>query len=633
MIEKYCIDKVKDSCRIEDVVGSYIELKKNGANLLCLSPFSNEKSPSFTVSPAKNIYKCFSTGKCGDSINFVMEFKKVGYIDAIKILADKYHIELIDFKDSKPVKYIKPIWKNNTMLSDKLIKWFEKRKISQSTLEAFKISEGIEWMPNKLKAPGGQVNTIQFNYFLDGELINTKYRDSEKNFKLVKDAELIIYNLDSIKDFTSVIIVEGEMDALAVYEAGFKNVLSVPNGATKGANNLTYLDNSIDYLNHVTEFILALDNDENGNKLKDEIARRFGFENCKQVVFKDCKDANDCLIKYDKQAVVDSIQEAKEFPIIGVFNAHDIEADIMDYYNNGLPQGTGISMQEVDMHIKFHQGYLTMITGIPGHGKSEFLDFVLCRLNLSDDNWKTALFSPENHPLQLHFSKFAEKMTGKPFEGPHKMSPIELKYVIDYHANNFFFINPEDDFTIESILQSVKELIKRKGVKSFVIDAWNKLDHKRTKDKNDYISEVLDIITKFCERNMVHCFLVAHPKKMGKDKDGKPLVPELYDISDSAHFYNKTANGVCVYRNFETGLTEIYFQKIKFKHWGKPGMIHLGWNYLNGRYFKGTPNNDSWLELPSPPPLQPNTDFLNNAKELPKEPDLILGSDNGDIPF
>lgn len=620
MIEKYCIEKVKDACRIDEVISSYLELKKNGANLICLSPFSNEKSPSFTVSPSKNIYKCFSTGKSGDSINFIMEYKKVNYIDAIKILSEKYQIELIDSKDIKPVKYIKPIWKNNTMLSDKLIKWFEGRKISQSTLESFKISEGLEWMPNKRKGEGGQINTIQFNYFLDNELVNTKFRDSEKNFKLVKDAELIIYNLDSIKDFDSIIIVEGEMDALAIYECGFKNVVSVPNGANKGTNNLTYLDNSIDSLMHVKEFILALDNDENGNNLKDELARRFGFENCKQVTFKDVKDANDCLIKHGKQSVIDCINEAKEFPIIGVFDAYDIEPEIMDYYINGLPQGTGINMAEIDNQIKFHQGYLTCITGIPGHGKSEFLDFVICRLSLTDDNWKTAFYSPENHPLQLHFSKLAEKLIGKTFEkeSPNRISPLDLKASIDYCANNFYFINPEDDFSINSILDRVKELIKRKGIKAFVIDAWNKLDHIRgNKDKNDYISETLDTITKFCERNLVHGFLVAHPKKMGKDKDGKYMIPELYDISDSAHFYNKTANGLCVYRNFETGISEVHIQKVKFKHWGKTGCVMLGWNYINGRYYKGTPNNESWINLPEPPKqLQPNTDFTNQTQPI-----------------
>jgi twinkle protein len=631
MYSKISIDKIKDASNIVQVVGGYLELKKNGANYICLSPFSNEKSPSFTVSESKNIYKCFSTGKSGDCINFLMEYKKINYIEALKVLSEKYVIPLEDEKDAVKLKYIRPIWKNNTMLSDKLIKWFEtQRKISQNTLIDLKISEGIEWMPNKKTGISGNVNTMQFNYFIDNELINTKFRDSDKNFKLVSGSELVMFNLDAIKNETTCIIVEGEMDVLALYECGVKNVISVPNGATKGKNNLTYLDNSIIYLEHITDFILALDNDENGNKLKDEIARRLGFENCKIATFKDCKDANDCLIKYGitetfKCTLFDNLTD---FPIVGVFNSHDIEDEIMDYYNNGLPEGKGVNMPEIDTYLKFHLGYLTMITGIPGHGKSEFLDFLICRLNISqniegedesDNGWKTAFYSPENHPLQLHFSKLAEKLTGKSFDkkSVNRITPEELRYTIDYCANNFYFINPEDDFSINSILDRVKELIKRKGVKAFVIDAWNKLDHIRgAKDKNDYISETLDTITKFCERNLVHCFLVAHPKKMGKDKDGNAIVPELYDISDSAHFYNKTANGISVYRDFVDGDTQIHIQKVKFKHWGQTQTINLGWNYINGRYYKGNYNNDSWI-YKEIEPKQPevNADFLTQSNQ------------------
>lgn len=618
MISKISIDKVKDTANIVDVVGSYLELKKNGANYVCLSPFSNEKTASFTVNASKNIFKCFSTGLGGDCIEFIMQYKKVNYIDAIKILAEKYSIILDEENNTIKTIYRKPIWKNNTILSDKIVKWFEnERKISQQTLNDLKVSEGIEWMPLKNNPKGHTTNTIQFNYFINNELINIKYRDALKSFKLFKDAELVMYNLDAIKNEDTCYIVEGEIDALTLHEVGIKNVISVPNGATKGKNNLSYLDNSIEYLEHIKNFVLALDNDENGNNLKEEIARRLGYENCKIAVFKDCKDANDCLTKYGKDETLKCLlyDNLIDFPIIGTFTAYDIENEILDYYNNGLPEGTGIGMAEIDTNLRFHQGYLTMITGIPGHGKSEFLDFILCRLNISEDNWKTAYFSPENHPLQLHFSKLAEKLIGKSFDlkNKNRMSPTDLRNAIDYCHDNFFFINPEEDFSINSILNSVDKLVKRKGIKAFVIDAWNKLDHRRRgKDKNDYISETLDTIVRFCELKKVHCFLVAHPTKMQKDKNnGKMEVPTLYNISDSAHFYNKTANGICVHRDFETGQTEIHIQKVKFKHWGQTATIHLAWNKENGRYYKGTPNNDNWLYKETTNSLQPNTDFLD----------------------
>lgn len=538
-------------------------------------------------------------------------------------------VVLVEVKDSiqQIVKkvYEKPIWKNKTELSDNVVKWFESRKISQCILKEFNITESVEWMPQTSQ----NAKTINFNYFKFGELVNIKYRDRDKNFKLFKGAEMIFYNIDATIQSDEIIIVEGEMDVLAMASAGYKNVISVPNGCNeKGNINMDYLDNCIDLFSNDCRFILALDNDLVGNRLKDEFARRLGFENCTTVVFKDCKDANDCLMKYGIHGIIESIAEKKEFPIIGVFDANDIKEDIYNFYNNGLPPGCGIGMAEIDMHIKFQVGYMTIITGIPGHGKSEFLDFLLCRLNISH-GWKTALYSPENHPLELHFSKMAEKMIGKPFEGSNRMNHLDLDAMIKYHADNFYFINPEDDFTIDSILSMAKALVRKKGIKALVIDAWNKLDHKQGSDtETSYISKALDKLALFCERNQIHLFLVAHPTKIQKDKKTNLYeIPNLYSISGSANFYNKTANGLTVYINRDTGGVEIHVQKVKFKHWGKPGCIHLGWDHKNGRYYKGTPNYDNWLYYDQPKQVEQNNDFLTQSN------DLVINNDNEPPPF
>lgn len=528
-------------------------------------------------------------------------------------------VEKKDFEQKRTeIVFKRPLFNSNTKYSPNVIKFFEARKISEKTLLDLKVTEGIEWMP-KAK---DKINTIQFNYFRNGELINTKYRGKDKDFKLFKDAELIFYNIDCAIDNEVIVIVEGEMDALAMYEAGYRNVISVPNGAGLGKINFDYLDNCIDAFSDNTKFILALDNDKAGINLRDELARRLGVENCFKVIFKDCKDANDCLIKYGVQGVIDAMQEKVEFPIEGVFNATDIEVDIYNYYNNGLPKGCGVDVYELDSYIRFQEGYITTITGIPGHGKSEFLDFLLCKLNIIH-GWKFGLYSPENHPLELHFSKFAEKITGKPFEGNNKLTPIDLANMIKYHSNNFFFINPKEDFTIDNILSSVKSLVRKKGIKGFVIDAWNKLDHQYTQNETKYISEQLDKLAMFCERQKVHLFLVAHPTKIQKDKStGLYEIPNLYNISGSANFYNKTANGMTIYRNFAENITEVYIQKVKFKHWGKVGCVHMAWDFNNGRYYKGTPDNTNWLN-DKEKPLQTNTGFLEEKVSEFKE----------DVPF
>jgi len=185
----------------------------------------------------------------------------------------------------------------------KVEEWFATRGISKQTLQDLRVTEGPEFMPQT----GKSENTIQFNYFMGDQLINIKYRDGRKNFKLYKGAEKVFYNINSIVGYDYCVIVEGEMDVLAMHEAGIKNVISVPNGATLNSNNLDYLDNCIDYLDDKTKIVLAVDADEPGQALKQEFIRRLGAEVCFLVDFEDCKDANDYLVKYGSNKLRDAI--------------------------------------------------------------------------------------------------------------------------------------------------------------------------------------------------------------------------------------------------------------------------------------------------------------------------------------
>jgi len=514
-------------------------------------------------------------------------------------------ITLVKKKDYTPIvkiEYKRPIWRNNTELSDKAIKWFESRKISQKTLLDLKVTEGVEFMPQISK----EINTVQFNYFRDGELVNVKYRDGNKNFKLVSGAELIFYNLDCLKEIDKefknyVVIVEGEIDALSLHEAGFKNVISVPNGASTGKNNLAYLDNCVDLFGDDMEFYLALDNDRAGNNLRDELALRLGLEKCYKISFKDCKDANECLVKHGIQGIIEAVSNKKEYPIEGIFTASDISDEIDDYYENGLPKGVGIGLPEFDQFLRFHKGYMTVITGIPSHGKSEVLDFICAKLNVVD-GWKIAFYSPENQPLQLHFSKIAEKLIGKPFNGFGRMNVNEVALAKTYFNDNFYFIKPEKDVSLDNILVKVRSLVRKKGISAFVIDAWNKLDHQYSGNETQYVSAQLDKLDNFCQLNNVHLFLVAHPTKIQKDKQtGKFEVPNLYSISGSANFFNKTGNGISVYRNFgeDNKRSDIHIQKVKFKHWGEPGLVSWNWDKTTGRYYSAATDAENWIGVTS----------------------------------
>lgn len=509
--------------------------------------------------------------------------------------------------------YIKPVWKNKTELSNQAVKWFESRGISQQTLTDWKISEGLEFMPQA----GKEMNTIQFNYFdQNGELTNIKYRTGNKHFKLHKGSQLIFYGLNTVSFGSSAIITEGEIDSLSLWQSGFKNVLSVPNGANPKNNNLEYFEPVADQFAACPEIILWVDNDGPGRKLREDLAERIGKEKCKYVEYKDCKDANECLQRYGYGGVKEAIETAKEFPLEGVFTVQDIENEIDDMYVNGLTPGLKIGHQTFDEHLSFVRGYMSVITGIPGHGKSDFLDEIALRL-LYKHGWKTAYYSPENRPTQLHFSKLARKIIGKAFTGQDQMSPLDLKAVKEFLNNKFWFIKPEKDFTLDSILSHVKQLKSRYGCDAFVIDAWNKLEHKYGQSETKYIGESLDKLNIFCEVNAIHCFLVAHPTKIQKDKNtGKYNVPSLYDISGSANFFNKADNGITVYRDFEENKTTVYVQKVKFAHWGKVGMVDFTYDLKSGRYIESSAaygySPEPWIQIKQQA-LPTNNNFLTET--------------------
>ena len=217
----------------------------------------------------------------------------------------------------------------------KVEEWFATRGISKQTLQDLLVTEGPEFMPQT----GKSENTIQFNYFMGDQLINIKYRDGRKNFKLYKGAEKVFYNINSVVGYDEAVIVEGEMDVLAMHEAGIKNVISVPNGATLNSNNLDYLDNCIDYLDDKVKIVLAVDADEAGQALKQEFIRRLGAEVCHLVDFEDCKDANDYLVKYGSSKLRDAIHAASQVPLEGVSTLRDIEDELKDFVKNGFKPG------------------------------------------------------------------------------------------------------------------------------------------------------------------------------------------------------------------------------------------------------------------------------------------------------
>lgn len=583
MISQQTIEQVKAATKIVEVIGSFLTLKKRGADYLALCPFHSEKTASFTVSPAKEIYKCFGCSKSGDAISFLVEHEKLDYIGAITWLAKKYSIE-VETQEEKTYSKPQPRLEK---ISKKSIEFFEARKISNNTLLRFGITESREFM-SELKQ---EANVICFNYFRDEKLVNIKFRGPKKSFKLEKNAELIFYNLDAVKDEKEVVIVEGEIDCLSMHECGIYNAVSVPNGASKGKQNLQYLDNCWQYFEGKEKIILALDNDPCGELLREELGRRLGKERCYQVTYPEgCKDSNEVLMKWGKDSLLEILKNAKQWPLEGIILVEDLFEEVVNFYVDGYPQGAKAHITGIDDHISFVPGQMTTITGIPGSGKDEVMNYISVGL-ARYENWKFGICAFEEPP-SVNVTKLQEKLVNKAFafrkDHGNRMDQTEFQWSLNFVKDHYWFINIEQiGARLEVVLEKAADLVKRVGINALILNPWNCFEHNR-KDgmsETEYVSSCMTMINNFDVKYGVHTFLIAHPTKINKKKDtGKYEVPTLYQISGSAHFFNKTFNGISVYRDFETNITDIYFQKIKWYWLGKIGFVSFNFNTETRQY-------------------------------------------------
>jgi len=533
----------------------------------CSNGRKKSKDPCLSVNLDKEVWNCWHCGFKG----CLME-ENTGQSHSSSAIKTKREA------------YKKPTAQGAVGLSQKARTYFNKRGIIDEVLERNKITDGLEWMPQVQK----KVNTIQFPYFKDGKIVNIKFRDGEKNFKLIKDAEQTLYGFDDIKGDT-LIWVEGEIDKLSAEVAGFKNCVSVPNGAD---SKLDFLENCFPALENISIHIIAADDDVKGEKLKTTLLKRIGLKKCKLVKWPlGCKDFNDVLVKNGKEKVQQIIAGAKFCPIEGIISVRNLADGILNLYENGTEGGVKIGFKDLDPLYSIKLGEWTLVSGSPSNGKSEFLDALIIKL-ARDRGWKFGICSPENQPIEGHVGRLAAKYLEKPFHRgwDDRMSGGELIQCMRLLDQHFEFILPEEEaLTVKYILDRADDLVYRKGINGLIIDPWNELDHSRpfSFSETEYISLCLTKIRKFARERNVHIWIMAHPTKLQKTDKGQYPVATPYDVSGSAHWYNKADNCISVWRDVaepENPEVQIHVQKIRFRENGKHGMATLHYEKSTGTY-------------------------------------------------
>lgn len=537
----------------------------------CTHDRKNKRDPSLSVNKEKGVWNCHNCGWKGSLNNFTVREQK------------------------KEFKIPESRLQN---VGDKMLKFFELRGISNTALLTAKVSESVEWFPADAKnnKPEGKQNTICFNYYRDEKLVNIKFRSNTKQFRMSEGAELIFYNLNCLRQTVKpkfAVIVEGEMDALTLMDCGFSfNVLSVPNGASLGNQRLEYLDNCWEDFEGVAKIVIATDNDNAGIELQKELIRRLGPDRCYTIVYPEgCKDANEVFLKYGKEQVRNMINSGTQVPIEGVLELADFESSLNHIYENGYPKCDVLNWQ-LDENITWRGGEVTVFTGVPNHGKTPFTLNIAVKL-ASICGWRFGIFCPENMPAHLIAGILIQIYVGQYlYHHSEKMSKEDFARGKEFVADHFFIVDTDSiRHQAEDLIELAESLVKRIGIKGFIIDPWNNVEHHMGKGENEhiFIGEKLTLIKKSSVKFNILYMIVAHPTKLTPDKSNKTAsklvpVPTPYNISGSSNWYNMPNNIITVYRNFSTGRTEIYIQKVKWFFVGKPGMVEMTFEPRSQRF-------------------------------------------------
>lgn len=471
-------------------------------------------------------------------------------------------------REEMQIIYKIPVKPNISKLTDEALKYFEDRGISQTIV-----------LKNKI-ASTSDGNGVLFPYFRNGQLINYKTRLlKEKRFFQAKEAEPIMYNLDRITDRKEIIVCEGEFDALSWEVAGYENHTSVNQGAPNENDinvdkKLECITNCYEVFEQAEVIYLAVDTDNNGIRLQKELIRRFGAEKCKIVDFKDCKDANEYLIKYGSFELSMILKEAKDVKIEGVFTLEDNFESMLSGFKNGYQRGQTTYINEIDQAWKWRKGEVTVWTGYQNEGKSLFLN-QLSVIKAFYDKDKFAVFSPENMPMDDFFNDLIEMLVGKtsdPYYKSLQMSELEYLNASSFLNRHFFLIYPNFDFKIDTIFEKVKYLVRKQGIDHLIIDPYNTVEHlMRSGEREDlYISRFMAKLKRFAIENEISIHLVAHQNTARPDANdgGRYYKPNLNNIKGGGTFADKADNVVYVWRPnraLDFRCTQVVFgsQKIK----------------------------------------------------------------------
>lgn len=503
---KKIVDDIKQQINAEDVknkIASDLCLDIKNGKCLCFN--HSEKVPSMGFDSKGKKFRCFSCAYTYDIFNHYQEFYNKSFVESIEAIVNDFGIltdKIQANTDRKPLN--KPTSYDSN--ANKVMNYIGKRKISEKTAIYANLKEDKN-------------ENIVFEYRNElGEHISNKYRPA-RNVKDSKGPKMwfeketninTLFLMDKADVTKPLLICEGEFDALAAIESGFKNAVSVPTGC----KSEEWITVNWTWLEQFDEIILWFDNDDPGKEGVKKVFNRLTNESVKVVSCNLANDINEVLYKHGASDVLEAIRSA-EMPVIDDISTTKQLSTFNIYEAETIETG----IKSIDERIVgFPVGTVNIITGKSGDGKSTMLNQFFIGESLRQ-RYKVFLFSgeliPENAKGWLLDTLANEKdlleFTSRRGVKYKKISQEAVRR-IDDKLNDRFYLYTGESYNIKPILEKMEIMVKRYGVKVFCLDNLMVLEDDETEE---YVAQanIIKSVKNFAKKYGCVVHIVAHPKK------------------------------------------------------------------------------------------------------------------------
>jgi len=554
MIDKELIrqakEKIGDSAA--DIIADIFQLEKyDTRNKKGCCPFHSERTPSFIFDSKRLRYHCFSCGKSVDVVDAFIEGKHMTFNEAatkVFELADMTvpmpEVGLLD----KGADYVYPTLPDGDMTP--AYEYLAKRGISKAV---------VDYVGIKCDNRG----VMHFPFYSFGDVLTmVKCRPAHKVIKgegakcwvqKGTSSSPLLFNANRINTELPLIITEGCIDALAVMECGYFNVVSVP----LGSQNLQWIAQNLDWLDQFQDIILCGDADEAGKKMNIEASSRLGTDRCRFFLhptykvngkLKQINDINECLYRLGKAETRKCIDAAINAPNPKVIDFADIKS--VDW---SQVDGISFGLTELDKQLfKAYRSSLTLIFAKPSSGKTSYINQVIA--SAIDDDRRVFLYTDElseemfknwfNFTVagRRHIQSFTSK-EGSPY---YKVSPIAEIKISEYYKDRLYIYRDTESSNIDSLIGCIKEEIRRKGTSVIVLDNLMTIDIDSKANELEQQKIIMKKLAKLAKDYNVVVILVAHSKKT-KEALG------LEDASGTFAIANLSGRMLSMERNINQG--------------------------------------------------------------------------------